>query len=413
MTRSTVATLLCGLLFSIPAVPQQTPATGSQPPAQAAPQQPAPSQPAPPAQAASQQPAPSQPAQPVQAAPQQPAPSQPTQAAPQPVKQPDQLSIHVTTTEIIVPVTVTDDKGRYLSNLEEKDFRIQDEGRTQKITFFYHDSPGVRQHTVIGFLVDLSSGNLSHWEKFQDATKEMILGLMPYDPNYTGYLIGYSTTAEVKVDTTYDPDKLTTAVDRMKPGGGSSLYNAIYKACTDRKLVPGEPYQPRRVIIVVGDGHDSASEYTLDQVIELAQKNLVTVYGVSTLAFGASSDDAANLERIARETGGHVEYPLADPYGNKISGYLSTPSDEGNYALHVGTGGYTAAIAEAVNKSVMALQGEITTQYILRYVPDIDPATAFKDKRRIKVDIPTLPAGSVRVQARQFYYANSVPQPAR
>jgi hypothetical protein len=79
----------------------------------------------------------------------------------------------------------------------------------------------------------------------------------------------------------------------------------------------------------------------------------------------------------------------------------------------VGTGGYTAAIAEAVNRSVMALQGEITTQYILRYVPDIDPATAFKDKRRIKVEIPTLPAGSVRVQARQFYYANSLPQPAQ
>jgi len=371
MTRSTVATLLCGLLFSIPATPQQTPSTGSQPPM-------------PPAQAAPQQP-----------------------------KAPDKLPIKVTTTEIIVPVTVTDDKGRYLSNLEEKDFRIQDEGRTQKITFFYHDSPGVRQHTVIGFLVDLSSSNRSHWEKFQDATKEMILGLMPYDPNYTGYLIGYSTTAEVKVDTTYDPDKLTTAVDRMKPGGGSALYNAIYKACTDRKLVPGEPYQPRRVLIIVGDGHDTASDYTLDQVIELAQKNLVTVYGVSTLSFGASSDEAENLERIARETGGHVEYPLVDPYGNKLSGYLSTPSDDGNYALKVGTGGYTAAIAEAVNKSVMALQGEITTQYILRYVPDIDPATAYKDKRRIKVEIPTLPAGSVKVSARQYYYANAVPQPAQ
>ena len=374
MTRSSVAILLCGLLLSIPAAPQQTEPKGSQPPATAPPASPA-----------------------------------------KPATQP-QLPLtkfDVKHTEIIVPVTVKDAKGRYLANLEEKDFRIQDEGRTQKITFFYHDSPGVRQHTVIGFLVDLSSSNRSHWEKFQDATKEMILGLMPYDPNYTGYLIGYSTTAEVKVDTTYDPDKLTTAVDRMKPGGGSALYNAIYKACTDRKLVPGEPYQPRRVLIIVGDGHDTASEFTLDQVIELAQKNLVTVYGVSTLSFGASSDEADNLERIARETGGHVEYPLVDPYGNKVSGYLSTPSDDGNYALKVGTGGYTAAIAEAVNKSVMALQGEITTQYILRYVPDIDPATAYKDKRRIKVEIPTLPAGSVKVSARQYYYANAVPQPAQ
>jgi hypothetical protein len=58
----------------------------------------------------------------------------------------------------------------------------------------------------------------------------------------------------------------------------------------------------------------------------------------------------------------------------------------------------------------MALQGEINTQYILRYVPDIDPTTSFKDKRRIKVDIPTLPAGSVNARYRQFYYANPVPQ---
>jgi hypothetical protein len=368
MTSSTVAALFCGLLLSIPAAPQQTESKGTQPPAQAAPQ----------------------PAKP-------PASTLPPQL------------FKGGTQEIIVPVTVTDKTGRYLSNLEEKDFRIQDEGRTQKITYFYHDSPGMRQHTVIGFLVDLSSSMHSQWEKFQDAIKQMIWGLMPYDPNYTGYLVGYSTTAEVKVDTTFDPDKLTAAVDRMKPGGGSALYNAIYKACTDRTLVRGEPYQPRRVIIVVGDGHDTASDYTLDQVIELAQKNLVTVFGVSTLAFGSSSDESDNLERIARETGGHVEYPLLDPYGNTVSGYLSTPSDDGNYALHVGTGGYTSALAAAVNKSVMALQGEINTQYILRYVPDIDPATSFKDKRRIKVDIPTLPAGSVNARYRQFYYANPVP----
>jgi hypothetical protein len=368
MTRSSVAILLCGLLLSIPAVPQQTQSKGSQSPTPQA--QPAPQPSTPPAQAA---PKPATP---------------PAQTAQQPA-----TKFFVNPTEVILPVTVTDGKGRYLSNLEEKDFRIQDEGRTQKITYFYHDTPGTRQHTVIGFLVDLSSSNLSHWDKFQDATKQLIDGLMPYDPNYTGYLISYSSTAELKVNTTYDPDKLTDAVDRMKPGGGSALYNAIYKACTDRTLVPGEPYQPR-----------------LDQVIELAQRNLVTIFGVSTLAFGSSSDEAANLERLATETGGHVEHPLDDPYGNTVSGYLSNPSDEGNYALHVGTGGYTAALAMAVNKSVQALQGEITTQYILRYVPDIDPATAYRDKRRLKVDITSLPAGSVKVAARQYYYANAVPQ---
>ncbi|MGP8247551.1 MAG: VWA domain-containing protein, partial [Bryobacteraceae bacterium] len=52
--------------------------------------------------------------------------------------------------EVIVPVTVVDDKGRYVSNLEAKDFRILDEGKPQKITFFSHDQ---RQPIVVGFLV--------------------------------------------------------------------------------------------------------------------------------------------------------------------------------------------------------------------------------------------------------------------
>jgi Ca-activated chloride channel family protein len=359
MTRSTVAALLCGALLSIPAVPQQTPPPGQQQP-------------------------------PVSPAQQQPL-----------------TGFTTTRTEVILPVTVTDDKGRFVSNLEKRDFRILDEGRPQQISYFFHDTPGTRQHTVIGFLVDLSSSSLNHWDKFQDATKQLIWGLLPNDPNYTGYLISYSTTAEVAVNTTYDPDKLTDRVDRMKPGGGAALYNAIHMACLDRKLVPGEPYQPRRVVIIVGDGHDTASEYTLDQVIELAQRNLVTIYGVSTLAFGSSSDDSANLERLAKETGGHVEYPLNNPYSD-VSGYLSQPSDEGNYALKVGTGGYASAIAVAVNKAVQALQGEITTQYILRYVPDIDPATAYKDKRKIKIEIPTLPANSVKAITRPYYYANDV-----
>jgi len=311
--------------------------------------------------------------------------------------------------EVILAVTVTDDKGRFVSNLEQKDFRIQDEGRVQRITYFYHDSPALRQQTVIGFLVDMSSSSSSHWSKFQEATKEMIWGLLPNDKNFTGYLISYSTTAELLVNTTYDPDRLTEKVDRMKPGGGAALYNAIHMACTDRTLIPGEPYQPRRIIVVIGDGHDTASDYTLDQVIELANRNLVTVYGVSTLAFGATSDEADNLERLAKETGGHVEYPLSNPYKD-VSGFLSKPSDDGNYALSVGSGGYAAAISSAINQAVQHLQGEITTQYILRYVPDIDPETARREKRRLKVDVPTLPAGSVKIQTRPYYYPYEVRQ---
>jgi Ca-activated chloride channel homolog len=151
-------------------------------------------------------------------------------------------------TEVIVPVTVTDLKGKYVSNLELKDFRILDEGRPQKITFFSHNP---KQPVVIGFLVDTSSGMRIQWKNFQEAILELVWALIPGDPQYSGYLITYGNQAELAVNTTTDVDKIAAKIRQTKPAGTSALYDAIYRACTDRKLVPGEPYEPRRIIIVI------------------------------------------------------------------------------------------------------------------------------------------------------------------
>ena len=109
----------------------------------------------------------------------------------------------------------------------------------------------------------------------------------------------------------------------MKPSGGAALYDAIYQACTSRKLIQGEPVEPRRIIIIIGDGNDNASKKTIDEVLELAQRNLVTIYGISTTSYGFTSEGNDNLVRLAEETGGRVTYPLQDVYKD-ISGYLST-----------------------------------------------------------------------------------------
>jgi hypothetical protein len=47
--------------------------------------------------------------------------------------------IRVQVNEVIVPVTVTDDKGRFVSNLDAQDFRILDEGKEERIEFFSRD----------------------------------------------------------------------------------------------------------------------------------------------------------------------------------------------------------------------------------------------------------------------------------
>jgi Ca-activated chloride channel homolog len=304
--------------------------------------------------------------------------------------------IQVQVNEVIVPVTVTDEKGRFVSDLDQKDFTIFDEGKQQQIQFFTRERS---QPVVVGFLIDLSNTSRLHWKSYQDSAIELVQNLIPGDnPKFSGYLIGYSNGAELLKDTNTDPEPMVEKLQKLKPSGGSALYDAIYMACTSRKLIQGEPIEPRRVLVIVGDGHDNASKKTLDEALEIAQRNLVTIYGVSTVAFGFGSDSEKNLIRLAEETGGRVEYPLQGVYKD-VAGYLSTPSDEGNYALKVGTGQYAAELANGMYRAVEAVVGEVTTQYIIRYIPNATDAKRQFRNIEVKVNL-----ANVKVRARKGYY---------
>lgn len=309
-----------------------------------------------------------------------------------------QAPIRVSVNEVIVPVTVTDEKGRFVSNLELSDFRIFDQGKEQKIIYFNRER---NQPVVVGFLLDMSNATRLHWKVFQEAAIDLVNTLMPGDKKYSGYLITYGNDAELQVNTSHDPEKMMEKIRKLKPGGGAALFDAIHMACTRRELVKGEPIEPRRIIVIIGDGHDTASKKSMDEVLELAQRNLVTIFGVSTVAFGFTSEGEKQLSRLAEETGGRVEYPLQKLYKD-VSGHLSTPSDEGNYALKVGTGGYASEIANGIFRAIAAVSGEVTTQYILRYVPDnTDSARVFRD---IRVEVPL---ENVKIRHRKGYYPNT------
>lgn len=309
----------------------------------------------------------------------------------------DSNNIRVQVNEVIVPVTVTDEKGRFVSDLEQKDFQILEENKPQAIRFFTRERS---QPVVIGILLDLSTASQIHWKNFQDASIELIQNLLTGDPKYSGYLIDYSQDAEIAVNTTNDPEPLVEKIRKLKPGGGAALYDAIYLACTTRKLVQGEPIQPRRVIVIIGDGHDNASKHSLNQVIELAQRSLATIYCISTQGFGFTNQSDDNLVRLAIETGGRVVYPLGDVYKD-TDGYLSHPSDDGNYALTVGTGAYRSAVDGRMYHAVADIVGEVTTQYILRYISDNSSPKAYRNVK-VVVDL-----GNVHVRARKGYYANT------
>jgi VWFA-related protein len=307
----------------------------------------------------------------------------------------------ISVNEVIVPVTVTDDKGRFVSDLDKADFQIFEQNKLQKIGYFTREHS---QPVVVGFLLDLSSASGIHWGNYQNAAIELIQNLLTGDPKYAGYLIDYAQDAEVAVNTTTDPETMVEKIRKLKPGGGSALYDAIFLACTNRKLVHGEPIEPRRVIVIIGDGHDNASKHSLAQVIELAQRNLVTIYCISTQAFGFANETDDTLVKLATETGGRVVYPLGDVYKD-TDGYLSHPSDDGNYALTVDTGSYRAVLDGKMYRAVSDIAGEVTMQYILRYISN---NSTEKSYRNVKVVVDL---GNVKVRARRGYYANPVATP--
>src|SRR6266849_4990875 len=123
----------------------------------------------------------------------------PKQVVPAP-EAPQQRPIRVQVNEVIVPVTVTDEKGAFVSNLDAKDFRIFD------------------------------------------------------DSKFSGYLVTYGNEAELAVNTTSDAEPMVDKLRKVKPGGGAALYDAIYMACQRRHVIAGEPFDPRRVLIIIGDG---------------------------------------------------------------------------------------------------------------------------------------------------------------
>jgi len=314
-------------------------------------------------------------------------------------QEPAPFLLHAGVNEVIVPVTVTDNKGRFVSDLEQSDFHIFDEDKEQKIDFFSHQQS---QPIVIGFLIDMSNRMKVNWDRYKESTTDLILSLItgdPKSPKSSGYLITYGNEPELVADTSPDSEAMVQKLRTMKPAGGSALFDAIYMACTRRKTVLGEPLQPRRIVIIIGDGHDSASKKTLQEAEEIAQRNLVTIYAMNTVAFGMHNDDEDNLRQLTSLTGGKVEAPLGANLYADTRGYLSNPQDAGNYAIDVGTGGYTAELQRAIYSAVSNLIGEITTQYVIRYHPDFGTDQKLYRHVRVAVDLPT-----VTVRYRDGYY---------
>ena len=230
----------------------------------------------------------------------------PARPAGQVLQSDEPTRIQVDVTRVSLLFTVTDKKGRFITDLDKNDFEVIEGKRQQTISEFTAESDLPLR---LGILIDTSNSIRERFKFEQEAAAQFIDSVMRTNLD-KAMVVSFDTSAELVSDLINDTDKLTAAIRGLRPGGGTSLYDAIYFACRD-KLSQDQPrYKFRRAIVIISDGDDNQSRYTRDQALEMAQKADVVMYAISTNITRIESDGDKVLKYLAQETGGRAFFPF-------------------------------------------------------------------------------------------------------
>lgn len=202
--------------------------------------------------------------------------------------------------------TVSDKKGRFVTDLGRDDFQIFENKKPQSIIEFNAES---NLPLRLAILIDTSNSIRERFRFQQEAASAFITGVVrPHQDK--AIVVSFDTAAELVADLTDDTETLEKAVRGLRPGGGTALYDAVFFACRD-KLMQDQPlYKFRRAMVVLSDGEDNQSRYSRDQALEMAQKADVVVYTISTNITRIESEGDKVLRYFAAETGGQAFFPF-------------------------------------------------------------------------------------------------------
>ena len=266
-----------------------------------------------------QQPAPSpvpqQPAQPATTQPsttQQPAQTSPGQQPAAPNAAPDQSDdigqvLHLGVNEVNLIFTVTDKHGHYIPNLKQNDFALLDDQKTpEKITSFRQQ---INLPLRVGIVIDASTSIRTRFQFEQQAANEFLLQILKSSKD-RAFVMGFDVTPTVTQNWTNNVDALETGISRLRPGGGTALFDAVYTACRDKLLDSTRGQEPaRRAMVLISDGDDNQSRVHLDEAIKMCQRAETIVYAISTNWTPSRGRGDQVLTQLAGDTGGQVFFP--------------------------------------------------------------------------------------------------------
>jgi VWFA-related protein len=274
------------------------------------------------------------------------------------------LTIRKRVDEVNVLFIATDRHGKFVRNLNQKDFAFTDDHKPVESILAFR--PETDLPIELGLLMDVS-GSVQGRFAFE---KEAATGFLQHiiRPGYDkAFVVGFNKESHLAQDFTDSVPQLSAGIQRLSDGGGTALYDAIYKACKEKLLREHSDRPIRKAIVVVSDGEDNQSEVTRAQAIEMAQRAEVLIYAISTDDSGLILRGDRVLEDLASATGGRAFFP---------------------YKM------------KDITKSFAAIEDELRSQYDVSYKPaDFDA-----DGRFHSIQITALKK-DLQVRARRGYFA--------
>ena len=202
-------------------------------------------------------------------------------------------------------VTVSDGQ-RYVTDLEEADFEVYEDGIKQQTTFFSK----VQQPIALAVLLDTSASMEGKLETAQEAAIGFARRMRPRD---LMEVIDFDAQVTILQGFTSDVAALERAIRQASVNGSTSLYNAIYISLKDLKKARLADAEIRReAIIVLSDGDDTSSLVDYDEVLDVAKRSNTAIYAIGLKQSAGARDFRQAefvLKQLAQETGGRAFFP--------------------------------------------------------------------------------------------------------
>ncbi len=203
--------------------------------------------------------------------------------------------------EVLLHATVQDDKQHIVTNLDRSAFSVFEDGKPQSIISFHNEDIPV----AMGIIIDNSGSMREKRSKVNQAALNLVRSSNPRDEVF---IVNFNDEYYLDQDFTNDLLKLKEALEKIDARGGTALYDAVVASAEHLKH---NARLEKKVLFVVTDGEDNASNETLEQAVkQLQEENGPQVYAIGILGNEEHPKRARRaLEIVAQRTGGIAFFP--------------------------------------------------------------------------------------------------------